>query len=437
MKKKALSLLLVSAMAATMFAGCGEKPAEDNAQTPAGTEAPAGDAVSEETEEVKLISDDPNGINIWVADNAVDFTQKLADQYLADNGITTYKAYVFAVGEGDAAGKMITDVQGGADIYGFAQDQLARLVAAQAIMPVTPDSQAIVAETNDAGAVKAATIGDTLYARPMTADNGYFMYYDKNVVTNPEDLSAVLTDCEKAGKTFNMEINSGWYQPSFFFGNGCELTYETDTTGKFTACNVSYANEKGVAALKAMMEVANSSAFVNGSSVGKASNAAVVISGTWDVADAQKMFGDGFACSKLPSYTTADGTKVQLAGFSGYKFIGVKPQTDADKLAAVVGLADYLTSGDVQVQRYEALGWGPSNLEAAQNEKVQADVALTALREQLPYMVPQGQYPGQYWEEASKGLGDDVIAHKLDGKTDEELLAVLQEFETKCNSYLD
>ena len=52
-------------------------------------------------------------------------------------------------------------------------------------------------------------------------------------------------------------------------------------------------------------------------------------------------------------------------------------------------------------------------------------------------MVPQGQYPGQYWDEASKGLGDDVIAHKLDGKTDEELLAVLQEFETKCNSYLD
>ena len=56
------------------------------------------------------------------------------------------------------------------------------------------------------------------------------------------------------------------------------------------------------------MEVANSSAFVNGSSVGKASNAAVVISGTWDVTDAQNMFGDGFACSKLPSYTTEDGT---------------------------------------------------------------------------------------------------------------------------------
>ena len=76
---------------------------------------------------------------------------------------------------------------------------------------------------NDEGAVGAATVGSTLYAYPLTSDNGYFMYYDKSVVTDPTDLDTIITDCEKAGKNIYMEINSGWYQTAFFFGTGCDL----------------------------------------------------------------------------------------------------------------------------------------------------------------------------------------------------------------------
>ena len=60
------------------------------------------------------------------------------------------------MGEGDVASSMITDVEAGADIFGFAQDQLTRLVAAGALEVVLDENAEIVKTENDAGAVAAA-----------------------------------------------------------------------------------------------------------------------------------------------------------------------------------------------------------------------------------------------------------------------------------------
>jgi arabinogalactan oligomer/maltooligosaccharide transport system substrate-binding protein len=270
-----------------------------------------------------------------------------------------------------------------------------------------------------------------MYAYPLTSDNGYFLYYDKSVVTDPSTLEGILADCEAAGKSFYMEINSGWYQTAFFFGAGCTLTYDTDDTGALTQCNVDYASENGVKALKSMIKLAQSPAFVNGSSISNATNVGAIVDGTWDSNAAQELFGDNYAACKLP---TVDG--YQLSGFGGFKLLGVKPQTDDDKLAACDALASYLASGDVQLARYNELGWGPSNIAAQQDDAVQANAALAALADQLQYTIPQGQYPGDYWTLAT-GLGDDIIADKLDNASDEDLLATLQTFQDTCISYVD
>ena len=89
----------------------------------------------------------------------------------------------------------------------------------------------------------------------------------------------------------------------------------------------------------------------------------------------------------------------------------------------------------MQLARYNAVGWGPSNLKAQQSDAVQADVALAALGAQLAYTIPQGQYPGDYWGLAT-GLGDDILAHKYDDADDAALLDVLKGFETTCEGYL-
>ena len=369
-------------------------------------------------------------VKIWVAEAAVDFTVAQVEAFKAAYpeyaGITVT---VEPVGEGDAASNMITDVEAGADIFGFAQDQLARLVAAGAVETVEENNAAVVEMENDAGAVAAVKVGDTMYAYPMTSDNGYFLYYDKSIVTDTSTVEAVLAQCEAAGKSFYFEINSGWYQTAFFFGAGANLTYDTNDDGAIVACNINYASPEGLRALKSMIAVAASPAFMNGSSLSSATNVGAIVDGTWDAENAQALFGENYAACKLP---TVDG--YQLGGFGGFKMLGVKPQTDEDKLGCCDALAAWLTSGEVQLARFQALGWGPSNLAAQRNEAVQANVALAALADQLQYCVPQGQYPGEYWGLAT-ALGDDILADKLDSMSDEELMTVLTNFQETAISY--
>lgn len=435
MKKKVLSLVLVAAMSASMVA-CGSNGAATNdANTQATT--PETQAATPETQAANTEAADfdygSGSITIWVADNVVDFTKTQAEQFIADKGVD-YTITVEPVGEGDAAGNVITDVEGAADIYGFAQDQTARLVSANALQQITGTGfDEWIAAENDAGAVGAATVGDNIYAFPLTSDNGYFLYYDKSVVTDPTSLEKILADCEAAGKSFYFDLGA-WYNVAFFFGTGCTATYETDNDGNFISTDIDYAtNEKAVVALKEIVDMVSSSAYQQGSAVdaADASKLAAIVDGTWDAASAQKVFGDNYACAELPSFEGSDGSTYHMAGFSGNKLIGVKPQTEAGKLKLCLELAQYLTSADVQTARFEEVGWGPSNLTAQASDAVQADPALSALAAQMPYCIPQGQYPQGYWD-AGTALIDD--AKGLVGASDEDLKAYLEKYVATCTA---
>ena len=371
-------------------------------------------------------------IRIWVAENTVDFTRQQAERFMAAHPeYAEFTVIVEPVGEGDAANNILTDVESGADLYVFAQDQLARLVGSGALVDIAPEIARRLRQEHVPGAVEAASLGGVLYACPMTADNGYFLYYDKSVVTDPTRLEAILEDCHRAGKRFYMEINSGWYQPAFFFGAGATLRYDTDAEGRMTAVECTYASDAGVRALRAMINLVRHPAFANGSSASNATNMAALVGGIWDQGVVQAMLGEYYAAGPLP---TVDGW--QLGGFSGYKLMGIKPQTDARKLAACDALASWLTSGEVQRLRYqeESIQWGPSHKQAM--EAARENIALAALSEQMAHTVVQGQYPNEYWSLAG-ALGDDVLARRYDDYTDAQLLQVLEGFQATAGSYVD
>ncbi|MCR5670133.1 MAG: extracellular solute-binding protein [Butyrivibrio sp.] len=438
MKKKLVSVLLTAAMGATLLAGCGQQAAQeaaDVAEDATEVVEDAAEAVEETAEAAEDIDYGTGEVKVWVADNVVDFTnEQIAVFQEAHPEFSGYTFNVEATGEGDAAGNMITDVEAGADVYVFAQDQIARLVSAGALEEVEPANAEAVKAQNDAGAVAAATVGNTLYAYPLTSDNGYFLYYDKSVVTDPSTLEGIVADCEAAGKNFYFEINSGWYQTAFFFATGAELSYETDDAGNFTTCNSTYASDAGVTALKKIIELSTSKSFQNGSSVSNATNCAAIVDGTWDSEAAKEMFGDNYACAKLPTFEGADGKTYQLSGFGGFKLLGVKPQEDENKLAVCDALAAFLSSEEVQLARFNAVGWGPSNMNAQQSDEVKADEALSALADQLQYTIPQGQYPGDYWTLATS-LGDSVISGEIKADDDAAILSALEDFQATCESY--
>ena len=164
MKKRVLALVMSTAMIASVLTACGgkdEAPAADANNAAANTDtanndAPAADTNTDAANTDAPAADDANvdygtgEITIWVAENVQTFTQDQIKAFQEANPqYAGYTVTVEPVGEGDAATNMITDVEGGADIYGFAQDQLARLVSSGAIMPVTGDYAAWVAEQND------------------------------------------------------------------------------------------------------------------------------------------------------------------------------------------------------------------------------------------------------------------------------------------------
>lgn len=367
---------------------------------------------------------------VWAADNVTDLTKTQLQQFADEHPEYDLTFTVEAVGEGDAATSMITDVEAGADIFCFAQDQLARLVQANALAkPGTKASETITSE-NDAGAVAAATFDGSIYAYPLTSDNGYFMYYDTSVIPEEDldDLSAILQDCIDAGRMFAFEgTSNAWYEAGVFFGTGCVSEWNMNGTD-IVSYTDTFDSDNGLVAAKILREIVTSPAFMNSSGADAFTanpQAAVLVSGTWAYNDVAGALGSNLGATDLPS-ATVDGVTYHIGSFGGNKLMGVKPQTDAEKAAVASQIALYLTGEECQQERFDAVAWGPSNKNVAASDAVQANPALAALAKQGEFAVPQGQYPGAWWDIA-KAIGSAIQEAGV-SSTDDQLKAILKNY---------
>ncbi len=102
-----------------------------------------------------------------------------------------------AQGESNCKDVLIAELEKGADVFTFADDQLNALAAAGALLPIENADK--IKQEHLPRAVEAASVGDTLYAYPLTADNGYFLYYNKKYFTpkNVESLDNMMKIAKK------------------------------------------------------------------------------------------------------------------------------------------------------------------------------------------------------------------------------------------------
>ncbi len=373
-------------------------------------------------------------IKVWVADAIVDLTDAQIKRFNETNedGIV-FKYTIEKMGEGDAASSMVQDVEAGADIYCFAQDQLSRLLTAKALAKLGQGAAKIVAENYDPDSVKAVTVDDVLYAYPLTADNGYFMYYDKSVIPDADvdSLEKLIEDCAAAGKYFSFDLKNVWYSAGFFFGTGCVSSWVMDSEGNAKGVVDDFNSDKGLIALKGMKKLLDSDVWNNSSEVAAfESNSAIVVSGTWGSATAKQILGENLGVADLPSYDV-DGESYHVGSFFGFKLMGIKPQEDPVKNAALNKLAQYLTGKECSLERHASNGWGPANLEAQADEAVKNDPILAAVYEQKAYGAVQSAISGAWWN-----IGN-VIADEAKEAADEEgLKQVLVNYENKINESL-
>jgi len=391
--KKIVALILAMAMCLSLLAACG-----GGNDTPAGTKPGTGDTKPAEKPLAGTYD-----IKVWVAEEIKPLTETQIANFnkTNDQGIT-FNATVEAVGEGDAATSMTTDIEAGADLFCFAQDQTARLIQAGALQKLGTAAADFVTTNNDKGTIVAVTSGDGLYGYPLTSDNGYFMYYDKSVIKEEDvdSMEAIIAACEAAGRNFSFELENSWYIVSFFFATGCVSEWQTDESGKFISVNDNFNSDAGKIAAAGMQKLVTSKCYVNSSATADfdaAVKSAVVVSGTWNYENAKTILGDNFGVADLPSFEV-NGTEYHLGNFNGCKLMGVKPQTDAKRAAALNQLAQYLTSETCQLERFNEKGWGPSNLKAQASDAVQAAPHLVALAQQNAYSRPQGQIHGSWWD---------------------------------------
>lgn len=422
--KKLVALLMTMTMAFSLVAcGGSEQPAT-------GTDAGTEQAVPAEKQAVSL--------RIWGAEEDQAMLQGMIDSFEAK--YADYANFDIQLGvesESTAKDTVLADVEAAADVYAFASDQLIDLVNAGALANIDDMDAALqayagksvsdVKSVNSSVSVDAATQNNALYAFPMTADNGYFLYYDSTVVS-PEDAQSwdtLLAAADAADKKVGMTLASGWYNASFFYGAGFTTGLNKDGT---TAIDWNgTADVTGVQVVQSMLDIAGNSAFlaIADSDISNqiaSGSLCAVVSGTWDAAVAKTAFGDGYAATKLPTYTCGD-KQIQQGSVAGFKLVGVNAYSQNVGWATL--LADWITNEENQAIRFETREIGPSNITVAASDAVAANTAITALSEQSAYGVVQ-VVGGKYWDPA-KAFGQMIAEGKLDRNDEAAIQAELDE----------
>ena len=400
--KKLLALLLAFVMILSLTA-CGGNGGTAETQAPAANNAHT---------EAADASNETVALTLWGAEEDQALLAQLVEDFKAAYPDQTFDIQIGVESESTAKDTVLTDIEAAADVFAFANDQLNDLVSAGALLNLSGDVSAVlpaytdktledVLAANGEGSVAAATKDGNVYAFPMGGGNNYFLYYDSTKITADQAKSwdELLSAAEAAGGKVGMTFASGWYNASFFLGAGFISDMNPDGTTVIDWNGTSADGYTGVDVAKAMTAIAAHPGFLaiaDGDISNQIASGAVcaVVSGTWDAGAAETAFGEGYAATKLPTFTCA-GDQVQMSCYSGFKLMGVNAYSKNSGWAVL--LAEFLTNEASQTARFETRQLAPTNLNAAANDAVTSNVAIAASAAQDVYGSVQN-VGGKFWD---------------------------------------
>ncbi len=342
-------------------------------------------------------------LRVWGAEEDGELIEQIISGFKSEYGSKANFTITFEPhSESGAKDEILGDVLNAPDVFTFADDQLMAFVASGVLKQVSNASE--ISGRNITAASEAASVNGTLYAYPLTADNGYFLFYNSKYLneTDVETVDSLLAATEKAGKQFFLDMTSGWYMYSFFGNTDMEIGLNDDGISTYCNWNAKYTNITGVDVAEAMLKICESPAFCpiapDGFIAGVNDGTFIAgVSGVWDENSIKEAWGDDYAATKLPTYTVA-GQQLQLSSYAGYKMVGINSYSANKGWAAV--FADYMTNEKNQTLRFQMRGQGPSNLNASKSGDVANSKALLALQMQSDYASLQ-RVGGTYWDAAT------------------------------------
>ena len=415
--RKMMAVVLMSLLFISLI-GCGLTSNADDRKNENSVSGP-GSAGKEDEGVVTLV--------VWCEAASHEVLGEMIESFKAKYaGEAEFDFVVLESSDSSTKSDVLGDIHNAGDIFFIPDDQLSSLAAGGALDAVVNAEQVRTANTE--GSVEAASINGTLYAYPMSADNGFFLYYDKRYFTEEDvkSLDRILEICAENEKKFSMEWDSGWYLYAFFGNTGLEFGINEDGVTNYCNWNSTEGDITGVDIVNAMLDIAQNPGFLNLSdgefvTQVKEGNVIAGVSGVWNVMEIQEAWGD-YGAVKLPTYTCA-GRQIQMSSFTGYKMVGVNAY--CEHLEWAHKFADWITNEQNQVLRFEARNQGPSNINAAASDAVGQVPAIRAVVEQSEYGVLQ-RVGNNYWTPFTT-FGETLAAGNPNGTDPQELIDALVE----------
>ena len=402
MRKKTSVFLSGLLTASSLFTGC-SAPMTNATPGADATRANSPTSQDDNPANAGILADQDNGtvaLTLWGAEEDGALLTRIIEDFKQEYAREASFDITLEYGsESSCKDALLADPENGADVFAFADDQLRVLVAAGILDRVADDSG--IRADNIEGAWQASSIHDTLYAYPMTADNGYFLYYNKAYFSEADvkSLDTILEKAAIAQKLVTMDWTSGWYLYSFFGETGLELGMNDDGVSNYCNWNATDTTIKGTDVARALLDISANPAFASTTDEGFVAgvlDGTVIagVSGVWNANTVEQAWGSDYGAAKLPTYTCA-GRQIQMSSFAGYKMIGVNAYSDHPDWAGK--LAAWITNEENQTLRFQMRGQGPSNIRAAGSPQVAASPAIQAILAQSESASLQ-RVGGTFWE---------------------------------------
>lgn len=390
MFKKVLQCFLAVSLSGLLLSGCAKSGTDKDTSSSAKAE--------QAEQEKKTTGKEDVTLSIWAGKEDQEYittvTQNFIKEHQNEANITiNYSPMV----EGDVRSALLGNVLKGPDIYTTTDGDIQSLVAGGAASPVANSDE--ISSRNTKESIDSVTVYGTVYGYPVTADNGYFLYYNKKYLNDNDvkSLDKILRVAARNRKKFAMDWTSGWYMYSFFGQTGMRVTLGKDGTTNLCNWNNTKSGIKGTDVATALLRIGknlgfeNTKEWIQGMKQGRI---IACVSGIWDESAIKNILGKDYGATKLPTYTVA-GKQVHMASFFGYKTLGVNPYSEHIEWAHK--LADYISNEDNQKLRFEMRGQCPSNINVSQSDEIVKSQAVNAILEQSEYSELQ-RIGGNYWE---------------------------------------
>ena len=425
MKKKLVSLLLVSAMAIGALAGCGNddsakdssnKTTEDDSKTA----DDSADDSADDGEEKKTLT-----LMVWSPqeDQDAGWLQQECEAFANANPNWDITFEYGVCAEGDAKTTVTGDVEASADVYMLANDNIPELVSAGALSELGGDYLDYVNTTNAESIATSVTYNDAVYAFPFTS-NTWFMYYDKSVFSE-EDIKSLDTMLSKGKVSF--PLSNSWYIQAFYAANGCTLFGD----GTDEAAGIDFGGDKSVAATDYLVDLAANPNFIDdadGAGIAGLRDGSVnaIFSGTWDATSAEEALGENMGVAALPT-ANIGGAEGTLKSFMGSKAIGVNPHAEDQEVA--MALAAYLAGEEAQSTHYEMRNILPTNTNINVSDDAIAEAVANVMKN-TSVVQPMVSKMSNYWLPA-ENMGKALVAGDI---THDNAAAKTEEMNTAMNT---